>query len=181
MNFLDKLEPDAYRECRKIIISAILATDMSFHGKHVDELRRFADRNADKDDDESPPHDRRQFYMNSLIHLGDMAAQALPNFDVSKKWGYRIVEEFQNQAAQEGKLGLPVSPFMAKLSTEVDIAMSQVAFIDYVVGPLVSVAAKLFPELKDLETNAKQNRDRWADRAEEASVAQEAKEAESKS
>ena len=124
-----------------------------------------------------PPHDRRQFYVNTLIHLGDMAAQTLPNFEASKKWGYRIVEEFQNQAAQEEKLGLPVSPFMAKLATEVDVAMSQVAFIDYVVGPLVGVIVKIFPELAELEANAKANRERWAERAEEASVAQEAKEA----
>lgn len=175
-NFLDKLPADAYRECRKVIIAAILATDMSFHGMHVDELRRFADRNAGKKESESPPHDRRQFYVNTLIHLGDMAAQTLPNFEASKKWGYRIVEEFQNQAAQEGKLGLPVSPFMAKLSTEVDVAMSQVAFIDYVVGPLITVIIKIFPELEELEGNAKRNRDRWSERAEEASVAQEAKE-----
>ena len=114
------------------------------------------------------------------MHLGDMAGQALPDFTAAKQWGFWIVEEFRNQAAEEQKLGLPVSPFMAKLATEVDVAMSQVAFIDYVVGPLVTVVVKIFPELAELEANSKRNRDLWADRAEEASVAQEAKEAEAK-
>ncbi|KAH8072528.1 3',5'-cyclic-nucleotide phosphodiesterase [Aureococcus anophagefferens] len=184
LDFLASIATDARKELRKVVISCILATDMSGHGKHVDELRRRGPPGLGKIvDDESPTHERRQFYMDTIIHLGDMAGQALPSYDTAKKWGYKIVEEFQNQAAKESKMGLPVSPFMAKLSTEVDVAMSQVAFIDYVVGPLITVVVvvKLFPELADLEANCKRNRELWADRAEEASVAQEMKEAEGKS
>ncbi|EGB08555.1 hypothetical protein AURANDRAFT_25718, partial [Aureococcus anophagefferens] len=144
LDFLASIATDARKELRKVVISCILATDMSGHGKHVDELRRFVDRQASGKivDDESPTHERRQFYMDTIIHLGDMAGQALPSYDTAKKWGYKIVEEFQNQAAKESKMGLPVSPFMAKLSTEVDVAMSQVAFIDYVVGPLITVVVR---------------------------------------
>ena len=154
----------------------ILATDMARHGAHVDSLRAFADRTSftsltrhsfsdksDSDDRDSrvaSPR-RRQFYLDQLIHLGDMSAQCSPSFDTAKDWAERIAEEFRKQASREQELGLPVSPFMARLETAADLALGQVAFIDYVVQPLFAAAQKIFPEVSELEANCRDNREAW--------------------
>ena len=61
----------------------------------------------------------------------------------------------------KAELGLPVSPFMARLETAADLALGQVAFIDYVVQPLFAAAQKIFPEVSELEANCRQNREAW--------------------
>jgi len=43
-NFLSNLPALEARELRKTTLGAVLATDMALHGKHVDELRIFADK-----------------------------------------------------------------------------------------------------------------------------------------
>ena len=137
-DFLANLSRASYREFRKAVISMILATDMARHGAHVDSLRAFADRTSftsltrhsfsdksDSDDRDSrvaSPR-RRQFYLDQLIHLGDMSAQCSPSFDTAKDWAERIADEFRKQAAREQDLGLPVSPFMARLKTAADLAL----------------------------------------------------------
>ena len=42
-----------------------------------------------------------------------------------------------------------------------DLALGQVAFIDYVVQPLFAAAQKIFPEVSELEANCRQNREAW--------------------
>jgi len=96
-----------------------------------------------------------------LIHLGDMSAQCSPSFETAKDWAERIAEEFRKQAAREQELGLQVSPFMARLETAADLALGQVAFIDYVVQPLFAAAQKIFPEVGELEANCRSNREAW--------------------
>jgi hypothetical protein len=175
-DFLANLSRASYREFRKAVISMILATDMARHGAHVDSLRAFADRTSftsltrhsfsdksDSDDRDSriaSPR-RRQFYLDQLIHLGDMSAQCSPSFETAKDWAERIADEFRKQAAREQDLGLPVSPFMARLETAADLALGQVAFIDYVVQPLFAAAQKIFPEVGELEENCRKNREAW--------------------
>jgi len=173
-DFLTNLSRASYREFRKAVISMILATDMARHGSHVDSLRAFADRtsftsltrhsfsqsDSDADSRVASPR-RRQFYLDQLIHLGDMSAQCSPCFETAKDWAERIAEEFRKQAAREQELGLQVSPFMARLETAADLALGQVAFIDYVVQPLFAAAQKIFPEVSELEANCRSNREAW--------------------
>ena len=153
----------------------ILATDMARHGAHVDSLRAFADRTSftsltrhsfsdksDSDDRDSrvaSPR-RRQFYLDQLIHLGDMSAQCSPSFDTAKDWAERIADEFRKQASREQDLGLPVSPFMARLETAADLALGQVAYKITSSRPFAA-AQKIFPEVGELEANCRDNREAW--------------------
>ena len=51
---------------------------------------------------------------------------------------------------------------MRRLSTVAEVAQSQLAFVDYVVGPLLFATVELFPEIAELATNLRRNRAHWA-------------------
>ena len=128
-DFLANLSRASYREFRKAVISMILATDMARHGAHVDSLRAFADRTSftsltrhsfsdksDSDDRDSrvaSPR-RRQFYLDQLIHLGDMSA-VLALFRHGQGLGRAHRGRIPEAGFERAGTGPPVSPFMARL------------------------------------------------------------------
>ena len=98
------------KELRKIVITAILHTDMSTHNKTCqkimdrDKLRPFrSDRVTD-----------RQTLLNICIHCSDLSAQVLPWISASR-WEERISQEFNAQAIKEIELGMKPSPMMMNL------------------------------------------------------------------
>ena len=104
------LDPIDQKELRKIIITAILHTDMSKHNKtcqqimNRDRLRPFrSDRVTD-----------RQTLINICIHCSDLSAQVLP-WVTASRWEERISQEFAAQAKKEIALGMKPSPIMVNL------------------------------------------------------------------
>jgi hypothetical protein len=104
------LDPMDQKELRKIIITAILHTDMSKHNKtcqeimNRDRLRPFrSDRVTD-----------RQTLINICIHCSDLSAQVLP-WVIASRWEERIAQEFGAQAKKETALGMKPSPIMVNL------------------------------------------------------------------
>lgn len=178
-NVLEHLDRNSYTNLRRTVVTAILATDMAKHADHVAKLRDATPeailRPFLKGDERSSITDlilettekkmtatqAKQFLVDVAVHLGDLINATHPDFDVAKKWGFRIIAEFKAQATLEAELGLPVSPTMATLETDDDIAHAQIGFVDYVVAPLVVAAADLLPELRDLEDNLSTNRGHW--------------------
>ena len=49
--------------------------------------------------------------MGVILHAADVGAQT-QRLEVAQRWGERVVKEFQDQALQERKLGLPPTPYM---------------------------------------------------------------------
>lgn len=117
--YLDK--PDR-RAIRKIIITSILATDMSHHEKHCkiiasrDKLRPFTSTNAAD----------RQMLLDLVIHCSDLSAQVQP-WNIARRWEKRISVEFSQEAAELESLGLTPAPFMLNLDSETVRAKGQMS------------------------------------------------------
>ncbi|XP_061739443.1 cGMP-inhibited 3',5'-cyclic phosphodiesterase 3B [Nerophis ophidion] len=142
-NFLVNLDHVEFKRFRFLVIEAILATDLK---KHFDFLAEF---NSKVNDVNSPGIDwanenDRLLVCQMCIKLADINGPAKVR-DLHLKWTEGIVNEFYEQGDEEGKLGLPISPFMDRSSPQ--LAKLQESFITHIVGPLCNSydAAGLLP------------------------------------
>jgi cGMP-dependent 3',5'-cyclic phosphodiesterase len=164
-NFLRAVSPEDDVRFRKLFVDSILATDMSHHFELIQELKSLnhpLSKNSDKD---------RKLIACTMIHASDLSNPVLPNFEVVKRWAMMVCEEFTLQTKDEERLGITPTPHMLNLTTEKAISKLQVGFIDYVVAPLWTTLADIFPKFKVCVNNMKRNRDIWhnyaADREED--------------
>ena len=151
---LNQFSKDEQRTLRKIMIAAILATDMATHFKLIedcekrllDEKRVFDPTNADD----------RMFIVKSIVHCSDLGGQTCP-WELANKWGDLVISEFMCQSNLEKELNLPESPFMLGLECDIQKNRLQTGFITYVLLPLWDTMVKLFPgmgiHLKQLKEN----------------------------
>ncbi len=83
--------------------------------------------------------------MHNCFHLADISNPA-KKFDIFKKWTDLLFVEFFAQGDQERSLGIPISYLMDKHT--VNIAKSQVGFIDVIVMPAYEILAVVLPKLE---------------------------------
>lgn len=118
-----------YWEMRKLIIELILATDMA---KHFEFLASF--RPSQKTIQEKLENfaDRLEIY-KLCIKASDIGHTAKA-IELHEKWCKLIVEEFYQQGDEEKRLGLPVSMYCDRVTT--DIRKSQAGFLKNIALPL---------------------------------------------
>lgn len=172
------LDPMTFKVVRKLMISLILATDMTSHFSlktEIDDLivRKFTLPSVDPsvvipslnahpsegstvlvlDDKE------REVILKAVLHTADISNPA-KSWKLSKKWSDLVVEEFFNQGDREKLEGLPVSPNMDRLTTYQDEL--SVNFTDFIVAPYFFALSNIFPKLGEvaIEHLAK-NRNTW--------------------
>jgi len=86
------MDESGYRDIRRIIISAILATDMINHFELMSKFTThintapFSPKNTES----------RQLLLNVILHVADIANVSRP-WELSKMWCDRVLEEFLNQ------------------------------------------------------------------------------------
>jgi 3',5'-cyclic-nucleotide phosphodiesterase len=73
------------------------------------------------------------------------------------KWAKLIVEEFCQQGDKEKSLGMNCSFDRKKLI----LNLFQISFIDYIIEPFFALLVTIFPNLKFLHDNAKDNKDKF--------------------
>mmetsp|Transcript_101055 Transcript_101055/g.240808 ORF Transcript_101055/g.240808 Transcript_101055/m.240808 type:complete len:876 (-) Transcript_101055:166-2793(-) len=137
--------PDAdFTLLRRIVIEAVLATDMS---KHFETLSRFKaainyTESGDKNDISMPSEpsiytesaaDRAVRVVSVYLKAADIGHAGKP-LDITRRMTIRIHMEFFSQGDEERELGLPISPLCDR--NEVNIAISQVGFLRHLVTPL---------------------------------------------
>jgi hypothetical protein len=153
------------RSLRYLVITAILATDMSHHQSLCKEVVRRSQRKILPFDKQK--NSDRMFLLKIMIHASDLSIQTFP-WRIASKWEQRISEEFANQAEQETLRGMPVLPFMQNLDNFKRRGKLQCDFIDYCLVPLWDPYTNLFFELRHLYDSLKLNRSRYAGRVEDA-------------
>ena len=111
-------------------------------------------------DRESPKKefDSKQQLLEFTVHAADISTQTR-SFEVAVKWTLLLFEEFFNQGDIEKEKGLPVSFLCDRETTQV--GKSQPGFVNFILTPLFSTVSEIFPELKQLEVNAKENAEKW--------------------
>ncbi|KAJ3079450.1 High affinity cAMP-specific 3',5'-cyclic phosphodiesterase 7A [Rhizoclosmatium hyalinum] len=170
-----KLPSDKLKTIRQLIVSMVLATDMSNHFEYIAKFKIKVNGLINNNNsgggggggssgggalDFNSAQDR-QLALNIFIKCGDIS-NAAKGLEVCKKWAFKIMEEFFKQGDEEKRSGYPVSMFMDRTTTF--IPKCQVGFVDYIVIPLyealdVFLRAKEydFEAIRNLETN----RDYW--------------------
>ena len=125
-------------QVRKLMISAVLATDMAFHGEMVKELSTAATEHTTS---AIAP----EFSLRVLCHVADLCNCAI-RWQLSAEWARRVCAEAVNQAAREHALGFEVSKLTPYSDDE--LCTRQLVFLDGWVRPLFKAAAIIYPGAK---------------------------------
>eukprot|EP00325_Prymnesiales_sp_UTEX-LB-985_P001346 CAMPEP_0174699884 /NCGR_PEP_ID=MMETSP1094-20130205/5015_1 /TAXON_ID=156173 /ORGANISM="Chrysochromulina brevifilum, Strain UTEX LB 985" /LENGTH=467 /DNA_ID=CAMNT_0015897291 /DNA_START=234 /DNA_END=1638 /DNA_ORIENTATION=+ len=145
-DLLGALSTEQRKEARRLMIAAILATDMAHHQEMVKELTQ-----AQASDLTVPI----TFTLRVLLHVADLGNCAI-RWELSKVWSRRVCDEATAQAVREQQLGLPCG----KMSYSEDELMErQLVFVDGWVRPLFKAAAILYPAIKERLTAINECRD----------------------
>ncbi|EPZ31742.1 HD-domain/PDEase-like protein [Rozella allomycis CSF55] len=156
LNILNGFSRDQYRRVRSGIISTVLATDMAKHYEYITKFKNKISGNGFSINDVKD----RQLIMDMTIKCADISNPSKPHY-IAYKWSNLILDEFFQQGDKEKKLGIPVSMFMDRQST--NMAKCQLGFIDYIVLPLYEAWDLYMVENGDHRylDNIHSNRDYW--------------------
>jgi cAMP-specific phosphodiesterase 4 len=168
------LETDQWRAVRKIVISAILGTDMIHHFPLISKMQVFYEMygkelqnqiaNGECNVETAPGMKEaanRSFMIDVFLHAADIS-NPVKSFDICKKWALLVVEEFFKQGDIEKSKGIDVSPMSDRLTTNIN--SMQVGFIEFVVFPLYDAFTHTFPTLQVLLQNCVNNDKEWTNR-----------------
>ncbi|OMJ79803.1 hypothetical protein SteCoe_20107 [Stentor coeruleus] len=156
-NIFSNISKEEYRALRKLMISAVLGTDMTKHSNHVNDVQTKLGPDRDLKDE-------KEFLICLLMHLGDLS-NPCRNQILSEQWSLRVCEEFFNQGDKEKSNNIPISPLMDRYS--INIAKSQIGFISGVVLPFITPICEEIKGLEYLLTNAHENKNAWGNRIDE--------------
>ncbi|XP_014209090.1 uncharacterized protein LOC106639820 isoform X2 [Copidosoma floridanum] len=126
---LEQLPDSVKPELQQHISSLILATDITRQQEFLARLRRYLD---DRELDMQRP-EHRHFILQIALKCADISNPCRP-WDISRKWAYKVCEEFFRQGDYERQLSLPITPSCDRHITS--IPKIQVGFFKFVVLPL---------------------------------------------
>mmetsp|Transcript_31007 Transcript_31007/g.52072 ORF Transcript_31007/g.52072 Transcript_31007/m.52072 type:complete len:756 (+) Transcript_31007:1000-3267(+) len=151
-NILQTFTARSRSKLRKIICSAILATDMNNHQKNLQmsfQVWRFEKRDLD----------HRTLLVGMILHSADLSNPGL-DFKQAKEWERRISEEFRWQVALEKRNQLPVAPFMEDQS-EYARVLNEIHFLEAFALPQWQAAVDRFPSWMPRLVKCKENQKRF--------------------
>lgn len=162
INLLEQLTVANRNELRKIVISSILATDMSFHLNIVqDMISRVASTASDSGSTpwEVTSMPDKLLYCKILVHAADLS-NPVRIFTLAKEWAMKVSEEFNLQGEKERLEGLPVSTYLLTPDTKA-LAKNEIYFSSQVVAPMWKAMSSLFPATGHLYVRAENNIESW--------------------
>ena len=165
-NIFESLDLATFRSVRKLIITIVLATDMTCHFSLKGDLDDLVTRKFSSDSMEGAgvavlDDKDRETLMKAVLHTADISNPA-KCWRVSKKWSDLVVEEFFSQGDREKREGLPVSPNMDRNTTKQDEL--SVNFTDFIVAPFFLALTAVLPPLSRAVVEMEKNRDEWHNR-----------------
>ncbi|CAG8493570.1 12724_t:CDS:10 [Ambispora leptoticha] len=147
-----------YSEFRKIVVHAILATDMSLHHEYVAKMKETTKNLEQNLNPSSAELDKERLtIIEALIKCADISNTARP-YDIAASWTKVLLEEFWCQGDLEKKLRLPVGPINGRDISQPDI---QIEFIEQVAMPLFQSSQELIPEMNFCLGHLESNRKHW--------------------
>lgn len=130
-NILEYFPHDKKRAFRKLVIAAILATDMS---KHVGIITTMSARLKDVEENPLNNNDIEEL-SGLLIHCADLS-HPCKDFESYQKWSKRVCDEFTLQYQEEVQLGLPLSEIMKDLDKPEVYYANEFGFLKFAIKPL---------------------------------------------
>jgi hypothetical protein len=138
------------RDLRRIIIESVLSTDNASHFAMVKELAVFNEVHAEGLHSDSSSilkaPEARKLLNKLFLHSADISNPTKP-FGICREWARLVMEEFFMQGDMELAAGIPISPLNDR--SKVNIPLSQIGFMEFVVAPLYLEQFKLFPVFQD--------------------------------
>ena len=150
-NIFSGLSKSIALELRKIIVTCVMATDMSVHFELVDETKKI----VSEGDFSFTDLQDQMFLCKLLVHSADLSNPVRP-FHITQAWARRISSEFNLQVAKEQELSMPVLNFMITPDDKA-LCKNETGFASFVVAPMWRSLSGLFPGLiplvKQLDSN----------------------------
>lgn len=159
------------RYLRRVIIDAILSTDVENHGLLTAALvelymanealfaKSSGELGLSKEQVAMLSLESNKFLVvHGLLHLADISYFARP-WEVSYDWSIRAREELFRQGDQEKAMGLQVLPLHNR--SRVSIPEAQLGLIHSVAAPLVSAEVRLFKGWQELAASLAANVQEW--------------------
>ena len=143
-NILNGLTKTTSSDVRKIIISCVLATDMSVHFQLVEETKKILTAGVGAFNEVQ----NQLFLCKLLVHSGDLSNPVRP-FHITQAWARKISAEFNAQVVLEQSLKMPVLNFMIT-SDDKALCKNEIGFASFVVAPMWRSLSSLFPALNPL-------------------------------
>ncbi|KAG6595867.1 3'5'-cyclic nucleotide phosphodiesterase [Phytophthora cinnamomi] len=150
------------RAMRKRIIRAILATDMHRHASIVAKLHEAQIRGSRNDDETL-----RELLADAVVHSADISGPT-QTCEQHFRWTTRLLEEFNEQHAEEVELGISATAYMDDQPESAEFARVNLAFVDSCAFPLWRAMSGMLAGLEGCLANVERNRTMWATRLEEA-------------
>ena len=156
-NFFTAFTAQQFRSFRKVVVAAILATDMAVHFELCRQFRRLdsdlAEYRTEKEED-------RQLVINLVVHSSDLSAQVM-DFAIASLWEARVTAEFMAQNDMEQSLGVPVTPLMIGLHDHQKRYEKHLSFLHYVMQPLWDVVSDVLPPMQQCVDSLNRNKERY--------------------
>lgn len=165
----DHLDLNQYKSVRRLIISIVLATDMTCHFALKGDLdglisKKFVPSEEILAEGDSTPitvlleDKEREMLLKTILHISDISNPA-KCWSISKHWSDLVVAEFFVQGDKEKREGLPVSPNMDRDTTHQDEL--SINFADFIVAPFFISLTSIIPSLSDACIQLEENRSQW--------------------
>ncbi len=164
-NIFSLMNNEEYKFIRKRMIGLVLATDMVFHFKQLEDTKNLIKeyninkgKNREKIKENNKLNDIQQQFLEILIHACDIS-NPTKTFNIYNLWANKVMSEFFRQGDKEKELGLKVSMNCDRLTTT--LPQCQIGFMNYIVGPLFISIVEIFPELNFLVDNLNNNVEKY--------------------
>ena len=143
-----------YKQTRSAIIEMILSTDISEHSRLLSALKTtpFSAKSALK---------IRSLHLSFLLHAGDIS-NPVRRWSLAHAWTQLILEECFDQGDEEIRLELPLGLLNDR---NMDVAKSQIGFIEHLVEPTFAILAEIMPATKELKEALARNKEAWKQKA----------------
>ncbi|CAG8571466.1 11358_t:CDS:10 [Funneliformis caledonium] len=153
-----------YSEFRKVVVNAILATDMQLHFNYVKDIKGQRLRFESPNFELSKVEEEKSIIVGALIKCADISNTARP-YHIAESWSNVLLQECSCQGDLERKLGIPVGPLNDRNTSQTD---SQIDFINACAMPLFQSVSELIPEMNFTVTFLESNRKTWSDKKKNA-------------
>jgi hypothetical protein len=154
-DILSGLTEQQYSELWKLMISSILATDMSLHFSLLGTFESLVVK--EKSWTASNP-EHRKLMANMLLKCADISNVVKP-FHIAKRWAEVLCTEFFMQGDIEKAKGLDISPLMDR--DTVIMPQMQLGFINSICVPIFSLLCNFLTELGPLLETLRDNIAEW--------------------
>ncbi|CAI2176859.1 10804_t:CDS:10 [Funneliformis geosporum] len=149
-----------YSEFRKVVVNAILATDMQLHNNYVKDIKGQRLRFESPNFELSKVEEEKSIIVGALIKCADISNTARP-YHIAESWSNVLLQECSCQGDLERKLGIPVGPLNDRNTSQPD---SQIDFINACAMPLFKSISELIPEMNFTVSFLESNRKTWSDK-----------------